>query len=61
MCKNLDFIKQPKSYFAFHLTVGIIGKADPLLSRTRAKLAPAQPVFHILDNGGPLAKLAAKK
>ncbi len=36
MWKNLDFIKQTKSYFAFHLTADILGEADSLLSRTRA-------------------------
>lgn len=47
------------SFHAVHLTAGIIGKAEPVLSRTRASLAPAQPVFCILDRTGPLATLAA--
>ena len=37
------------------------GEADSMLSRTRASLAPAQPVLCILDNIDPLAKLAAKR
>jgi hypothetical protein len=49
------------SDFAIHLTTDIIGEAVSLLSRTRASLAPAQPVLRILDNGDPLAKLAAKR
>jgi hypothetical protein len=61
MCKNLDFIKQTKSYFAIHPTADILGEAETLLSRTRALLAPAQPVFHILDNVDPLAALAVKR
>jgi hypothetical protein len=46
---------------AIHRTADIIGEADLLLSRTRALLAPAQPVLGILDNSDPLAKLAAKR
>jgi hypothetical protein len=34
-------------------TVGIIGEVDSMLSRTRASLAPAQPVLCILDNIDP--------
>ncbi len=49
------------SDFAVNLTAGIIGEADSMLSRTRALLAPAQPVICILDNSDPLAKLAAKR
>ena len=49
------------SDFAVHSTAGIIGEADSMLSRTRASLAPAQPVLCILDNIDPLAKLAAKR
>jgi len=49
------------SDFAIHLTTDIIGEAASLLSRTRASLAPAQPVLRILDNSDPLAKLAAKR
>jgi hypothetical protein len=37
------------------------GEADSMWSRTRASLAPAQPVLCILDNIDPLAKLAAKR
>jgi hypothetical protein len=44
------------SDFAVHSTAGIIGEADSMLSRTRASLAPAQPVLCILDNIDPLAK-----
>jgi len=29
-----------------HLSATIIGEADSILSRTRASLAPAQPVSH---------------
>jgi hypothetical protein len=47
--------------FPIRLTADIIGEADSPLSRTRALLAPAQPVLRILDNGDPLAKLAAKR
>jgi hypothetical protein len=49
------------SDFAVHLTAGIIGEAESILSRTRAALAPAKPVLRILDRIDPLAKLAAKK
>jgi hypothetical protein len=44
---------------AIHLSAGIIGEADSILSRTRAKLAPAKPVLRILDKRDPLATLAA--
>jgi hypothetical protein len=47
------------SDFAVLRTADVIGEADWPLSRTRALLAPAQPVLGILDNGDPLAKLAA--
>jgi len=50
-------MRQPQ--FAFSSNGGIIGEAEQLLSRTRAKLAPAQPMLRILDNSDPLAKLAA--
>jgi hypothetical protein len=46
---------------AIHRTADIIGEADPPLSRTRAKRAPALPVLCILGNGDPAAKLAAKR
>jgi len=36
-----------------------MGEAEPILSRTRALLAPAQPVLRILDRLDPLATLAA--
>jgi hypothetical protein len=49
------------SHFAFHPMAGIFGEAEPVLSRTRALLAPAKPVLCILDKAGPLAKLAAKR
>jgi hypothetical protein len=49
------------SDFAIHSTAGIIGEVNSMLSRTRASLAPAQPVPRILDNIDPLAKLAAKR
>jgi hypothetical protein len=45
--------------FAIHLSVTIIGEANSILSRTRASLAPAQPVLRILDRLDPLATLAA--
>jgi hypothetical protein len=60
-CKNLDLTSRTMSDFAIHRTADIIGEADWLLSRTRALLAPAQPVLGILDNGDPLAQLAAKR
>ncbi len=41
------------------LTAGMIGEAGSVLSRTRAKLAPAKPVLRILDKADPLATLAA--
>ncbi len=44
-----------------HSTAGMIGEADSMLSRTRASLAPAQPVLCILDNIESLAKLAAER
>jgi hypothetical protein len=37
------------SDFTVHSTAGIIGEADSMLSRTRAWLAPAQPVLCILS------------
>ncbi|MGH6841031.1 MAG: hypothetical protein ACREDV_02915 [Methylocella sp.] len=49
------------SDYFIHSTAAIIGETGSLLSRTRALLAPAQPVLRILDNNDPLAKLAAKK
>jgi hypothetical protein len=49
------------SDFAIHRMADIIGEADWPLSRTRALLAPAQPVRGTLDNGDPLAKLATKR
>ena len=52
-------MRQPQ--FAFSSNGGIIGEAEQLLSRTRAKLAPALPVLCILDNNDPLATFAAKR
>jgi hypothetical protein len=49
------------SDYVIHSTAGSIGEVDSMLSRTRASLAPAQPVLCILDNIDPLAKLAAKR
>jgi hypothetical protein len=49
------------SDFVIHLTASIIGEEYSMLSRTRALLAPAEPVLRILDNIDPLAKLAAKR
>ena len=49
------------SDYVIHSTAGMIGEADSMLSRTRASLAPAQPVQCILDNIDPLAELAAKR
>jgi hypothetical protein len=49
------------SDLTIHPTADIIAEAGSLLSRTRALLAPAQPVLRILDDSDPLAKLAAKK
>jgi hypothetical protein len=54
-------IYRSMSGFAIHLTAGIIGEADSILSRTRALLAPAEPVLRILDRVDPLAKLAAMR
>jgi hypothetical protein len=51
----------PSDSFAILLMGDIIGEADSRLSRTRAALAPAQPVLRILDNSDPLATLAAKR
>ena len=39
----------------------MIGEAESILSRTRAALAPAEPVLRILDRIDPLAKLAAMR
>jgi hypothetical protein len=49
------------SDFAVHRTAGIIGDSGSVLSRTRAKLAPAKPVLRILDKADPLAELAAMR
>ncbi len=49
------------SDYAIHPTAAIIDEVDSMLSRTRALLAPAQPVLRILVNIDPLAKLAAKR
>jgi hypothetical protein len=51
----------PSDSFAILIMADIIGEADSLLSRTRAALAPAQPVLRVLDDSDPLAKLAAKR
>ena len=53
ICKNLDLTSRTMSDFAIHRTADIIGEADWPLSRTRALLAPAQPVLRILDKGDP--------
>jgi hypothetical protein len=50
-----------RSVFAIHLTAGIIGEADSILSRMRASLAPAKPALRVLDRIDPLATLAAKR
>jgi len=47
------------SDLAIHATAGMFGEAASRLSRTRASLAPAQPVLRILDRREPLATLAA--
>jgi hypothetical protein len=49
------------SDFAIYRAADIIGEGDSILSRTRASLAPAQPVLRILDKIDPLAKLAVKR
>jgi hypothetical protein len=49
------------SDYVIHSTSVIIGEVDSILSRTRALLAPAEPVPRILDNIDPFAKLAAKR
>jgi hypothetical protein len=59
--KSWDLIHRTLSDFAIHPTAGIIGKAESILSRTRAALAPAKPVLRILDRIDPLAKLAAMR
>jgi hypothetical protein len=61
ICKSLGLIHRSMSDFAIHLTASIIGEEYSMLSRTRALLAPAEPVLRILDNIDPLAKLAAKR
>lgn len=61
MFTSLDLIQRSMSDYVIHSTAGMIGEADSMLSRTRASLAPAQPVLCILDNIDPLAKLAAKR
>jgi hypothetical protein len=58
---HLEFAISCKSQWAIHPTAGIIGEAASMLSRTRASLAPAQPVIRILDRVEPLATLAAKR
>ena len=60
-CTSLDLIQRSMSGYVIHSTAGMIGEVDSMLSRTRASLAPAQPVLCILDNIDPLAKLAAKR
>jgi hypothetical protein len=49
------------SDYVIHSTAGRIGEADSMLARTRAALAPAQPVLRILDNIDPLAKLGPRR
>jgi hypothetical protein len=46
---------------AIHLTAEIIGEADPLLSMTALWAAAAGGRRAIIDERGPLAKLAAKR
>ena len=60
-CTSLDLIQRSMSDYVIHSTAGIIGEVDSMLSRTRASLAPTEPVLCILDNIDPLAKLAAKE
>ena len=60
-CTSLDLIQRSMSDYVIHSTAGMIARRTPMLSRTRASLAPAQPVLCILDNIDPLAKLAAKR
>jgi hypothetical protein len=69
-CKSRGLIRRTESVpgsqpvtarIVIHPTAEIIGEADSLLSRTRASLAPVQPVLYILDNSDPLAKLAADR
>jgi hypothetical protein len=73
--KSLNLIHRSISDFAIHRTASIIGEAESILSRTRAKrasertpvagdglwLAPEKPVLRILDRIDPLAKLAAMR
>ena len=58
---SLDLIQRSMSDYVIHSTSVIIGEVDSILSRTRALLAPAEPVPRILDNIDPFAKLAAKR
>jgi hypothetical protein len=60
-CKSLNLIHRSMSDFALHRTADMIGEAESILSRTRAALAPAEPVLRILDRIDPLAKLAAMR
>jgi hypothetical protein len=59
--KKPGFDRKPRSYFVIHLTAGIIGEADSILSMTGASLAPAKPVRRILDRADPLATIAAMR
>jgi hypothetical protein len=59
--KNADSTRatQPLSDCAIHLSAGIIGEPGPLLSMTRALLAPPKAVLRIIDMRDLLATLAA--
>ncbi len=59
--KKPGFDRKPRSYFVIHLTAGIIGEADSILSMTGASLAPEKPVRRILDRADPLATIAAMR
>jgi hypothetical protein len=44
ICTSLGLIQRSMSDYVIHSTAGMIGKVDSMLSRTRASLAPAEPV-----------------
>ena len=50
-----------RSVFAIHLTAGIIGEADSILSRTRSAGFAGASEARVLDRSDPLATLAAKR
>jgi hypothetical protein len=58
ICTSLGLIQRSMSDYVIHSTAGMIGEVDSMLSRTRASLAPAEPVLRILANIDPLAKLS---